>query len=188
MTRLWLIRHGPTHSDSLVGWSDIPADLSDTARIARLEAALPDAPVVSSDLDRAVKTADALTARRVRLDHAPELREIHFGDWELRSQEEVAASDPVLARTFWESPGSARPPGGESWDALRCRVHGALDRLAGRGHEDLIVVAHFGVILCAVQRALGIGAADAFAHRVDPLSLTRVDAPPWRAGVINHMY
>lgn len=56
MTRLWLIRHGPTHAKGMVGWTDLPADLSDTAQIARLRAALPDAPVVSSDLLRAVQT------------------------------------------------------------------------------------------------------------------------------------
>ena len=172
----------------MVGWSDVPADLSDTARIARLEAALPVAPIVSSDLDRAVKTADAVAAGRTRLDHVPDLREIHFGDWELRSYKEIEAVDPLLSRSFRETPGAARPPGGESWDTLYDRVHGALDRLIDRGHDDLIVVAHFGVILCAVQRALGVGAADVFKHRIEPLSLTRVDAPPWRTGVINHVF
>ena len=81
MTRLWLIRHGPTHAKGMVGWTDLPADLSDAAQIARLRAALPDAPVVSSDLLRAVQTGDVLTPVS-RLPHDPQLREINFGDWE----------------------------------------------------------------------------------------------------------
>ena len=55
MSRFFWVRHGPTHAKTMVGWSDLPADLSDTARLARLSAHLPDgAPVVSSDLVRAV--------------------------------------------------------------------------------------------------------------------------------------
>jgi alpha-ribazole phosphatase len=41
MTRLWLVRHGPTHARTMVGWTDLPADLSDVAALARLSAHLP---------------------------------------------------------------------------------------------------------------------------------------------------
>ena len=61
MTTLWLVRHGPTHAKAMIGWTDLPADLSDAGAIARLRAALPDAPIVSSDLIRAVTTADDQT-------------------------------------------------------------------------------------------------------------------------------
>ena len=60
MTTLWMVRHGPTHAKAMIGWTDLPADLSDTDAIARLRTELPDAPIVSSDLIRAVATADAL--------------------------------------------------------------------------------------------------------------------------------
>ena len=43
----------------MIGWTDLPADLSDTARIARLSNYLPHAPVISSDLSRARDTAPA---------------------------------------------------------------------------------------------------------------------------------
>ncbi|MEY8841169.1 histidine phosphatase family protein, partial [Cribrihabitans sp. XS_ASV171] len=36
MTRLHFVRHGPTHAKGMVGWSDLPADLSDTALLDRL--------------------------------------------------------------------------------------------------------------------------------------------------------
>jgi alpha-ribazole phosphatase len=104
MTRLWLVRHGPTHAKTMVGWTDLPADLSDRAGLARLSAHLPQAPVVSSDLIRAVSTADAL-GPRPRLPHDAGLREIHFGSWEMRSFTEVEAEDPELIRRYWEEPG-----------------------------------------------------------------------------------
>lgn len=185
MTRLWLVRHGPTGAKGMCGWTDLPADLSDRAALARLAAALPRAPVVSSDLRRAVATADAIQGDRPRLPHDPDLREMHFGAWEMRRHAEAEAEDPALARALWEAPGAAAPPGGESWDALCARVWAALDRLGGR---EAVVVCHFGPILAALQRARGIGAAEAFAQAVDPLSLTVLsrERAGWRVERANH--
>ncbi|MCK0095167.1 histidine phosphatase family protein [Yoonia sp. F2084L] len=187
MTKLWMVRHGPTHAKTMVGWSDIPADLSDTDALKRLRGYLPDAPVVSSDLIRASATADALTPD-IRLPHDPSLREINFGDWELRSFADVEAEDPKTIRAYWETPGHITPPGGESWNAVRQRVDTAIDAYLAGGHSDLIVVAHFGVILTQVQRALGIGAYEAFSHRIDNLSVTVLEHADgrWTSGPINH--
>ena len=60
MSRLFLVRHGPTHVKAMVGWTDVKADLTDAAALARLRASLPQkALMVSSDLRRAIDTADA---------------------------------------------------------------------------------------------------------------------------------
>jgi alpha-ribazole phosphatase len=183
-TRFHWVRHGPTHAKTLVGWSDLPADLSDHAAIARLSAYLPNAPVISSDLSRARATADAIQGPRPRLPDNASLREIHFGDWELQHFTEV--EDQALIRRFWEEPGSVTPPGGESWDVVRARVNDAVDKLIG--HEDIIIVAHFGVILTQVQRALGIGGYEAFSHKIDNLSVTEIRFDgAWSAGRINHI-
>ena len=188
MTRFWFVRHGPTHAKVMVGWTDIAADLSDTATLTRLRAALPDAPVVSSDLVRAIATADALEPRH-RLPHDPRLREINFGDWEMRSFAEVEAETPALIRAYWEQPGETAPPNGESWHNIRARMNTAIDDYALQGHADLIVVAHFGAILTQVQRAFGISAYQAFGQRIDNLSVTQLthDAGAWSAGPINQI-
>jgi broad specificity phosphatase PhoE len=191
MTRLHLIRHGPTHAKGMVGWSDLPADLGDHAALARLDAHLPEAAVVvSSDLIRASATADAIQGNRTRLPHRPALREINFGAWELRLYREVEAEDPDHIRAYWETPGDIRPPGGESWNQVRARVDAAIDSLiAAHPGADLIVVAHFGVILTQVQRALGVDAGTAFGHRIDNLSVTEIARRPngWRTDRINHL-
>ena len=169
---LWWVRHGPTHAKTMVGWADIPADLSGEAKIARLAAALPaDTPVISSDLIRTVATADALAGDRPRLAHDPVLREMHFGAWELRAFAEIEAEDPARITAFWSEPGEVRPPEGESWNDLTQRVNRAVDRLLARG-KDIIVVAHFGVILTQIQRVTGISTEEAFGQRIEPLSLT----------------
>ena len=185
MTRFWLVRHGPTHATAMIGWTDLPADLSDIAALARLNAHLPpDAAVISSDLCRAMATADAL-GPRPRLPHDPGFREIHFGQWETRSFAEIEAESPALIRRFWEEPGDIRPPGGESWNDLTSRTWTALDRLNGQAPE-IIIVAHFGPILAALQRAMGISATEVFAHKIDNLSVTQLTLAPPRVFAINH--
>jgi alpha-ribazole phosphatase len=186
VTRFWLVRHGPTHARAMVGWTDLPADLSDIAALARLSAHLPEgAPVISSDLSRAVATADAL-GPRPRMAHDPGLREMHFGQWEQRAFAEVEAESPDLIRAFWETPGEVRPPGGESWNELATRTWAALDRLRGLA-PDLIVVAHFGPIVAALQRAESLTPEAAFSHRIDNLSVTCLTyGPPSEVFAINH--
>ena len=189
MTRFWWVRHGPTHAKTMVGWSDLPADLSDTARIKRLSAYLPqDAPVVSSDLIRASATADAIAQTRKRLPHDRDLRELHFGDWELKHHAEIEATDPHRIRAYWDQPGDVRPPNGETWTEAATRVSRAADRLAAAHSGDIIIVAHFGAILTQLQRALNIAAQDVFANRIDNLSVTQLHLNGnWQVKTINHI-
>ncbi len=177
MTRVWLVRHAPTHAEGMTGWTDLAADLSDRAALARLSAALPQVPVVSSDLTRAVATADALQGRRPRLPHDPRWREIHFGDWE---GQRAADLPEAASRAFWD--GTAPAPGGEGWADLSARVGRALADLDG----PVIVVAHFGAIIAAVQAAAGMSAAEALSHRIDPLGLTEIDLAARSVLRINH--
>lgn len=190
MTRLFLVRHGPTHCDGLIGWTDAPADLSDTAALDQLNAYLPaDAILISSDLIRCTATADALEPGRNRLPHDPELREFNFGEWEEMTFKEVSARDPELSRAYWSEPGDTAPPNGESWNASAARVSAAIDRLvethAGR---DIVVVAHFGAILTQVQRAAGMPPKAALAFKIDNLSVTTLEhmGQAWRVLGVNH--
>jgi len=192
-TRLWLVRHGPTHSKAAVGWSDIPADLSDTNALARLSAHLPaEANIISSDLQRASATADAVQGARNRLPNTPALREMNFGDWDGRLFADIAKSDPNTSRQFWESPGAVAPPNGESWDDFSKRISNAVDTIVTDvGPGDVVVVGHFAMILTALQRASGMSAKAAFAFKIDNLSVTRLDylhgPKSWRVHGVNHL-
>lgn len=191
MTTWWWIRHGPTHENSFVGWRDVPADLSDTAQIARLNAHLPDdALLVSSDLSRCIATADVLAANRTRLPHAADIREFDFGDWDGLNYEQVMARDPNLSRDYWDNPGDVAPPNGESWNAAATRVTAYVQAMNTR-HPDqhIIAVAHFGAILTQVQLAGGLTAYQAVSHTIDNLSVTRLqwDGAAWETGVINQL-
>lgn len=182
-----MVRHGPTHAKAMIGWTDIAADLSDAAKLDRLRNFLPKAPVVSSDLIRATATADALHPIK-RLPHDPALREINFGDWEMKTFTEVEDAEPERIRAYWETPGEVSPPNGESWNAVRARVDDAIDGYLAHGHDDIIVVAHFGAILTQVQRGLGLSSYEAFGHKIDNLSVTmmKFSAAEWQVEHINH--
>ena len=188
MSRVFWVRHGPTHAKAMLGWSDIPADLSNTDQIARVEATLPqEAVVVSSDLIRAVATADAVAPGRVRLPHDPDLREIHFGDWEMQNVDTI--EDQEKLRAFWDQPGLVRAPGGETWDEVTARVDRGIARaMAAHPGVDIIAVAHMGAILTQVQQAERVSAYEAFAQRIDNLSVTELvmESDGWRSVRINH--
>jgi len=192
MTIWHWVRHGPTHEKTFVGWRDVPADLSDTAQIARLNAFLPtDALLVSSDLIRCVATADVVEAeQRRRMPHHADLREMHFGMWDGMHFKDVAARDPELSRAYWERPGDVQAPEGESWNQTAQRVNAVVDAMnAAHPKAQIIAVAHFGVILTQVQRALGVTAYEAMAHKIDNLSVTTIqhDAGVWDISGINHV-
>ena len=192
-TTFWLVRHGPTNLTAANGWTDVPADLSDLEQVARTSSVIPDdATVVSSDLIRAVDTASAIGGDRVRLDHDIRLREFHFGEWEGREFDEIAAADPVASRAFWENPGDVAPPGGESFNAVQKRVSEALGSLA-QAHQNAHVccVAHFGVILAAVANASQMPASAAIRFQVDNLSVSRLEyfhgSNSWSVKTVNHL-
>ncbi|MCF2869639.1 histidine phosphatase family protein [Octadecabacter sp. G9-8] len=190
MTVIYWVRHGPTHEKTFVGHRDVPADLSDTAQIARLSAALPaNALVVSSDLARSIDTATALQGTRRRLPHRIGLREFDFGDWDGLHFGEVAEKWPDLSRAYWENPGDVAPPNGESWNAAAARVTADITQVAAENpRRDIIAVAHFGAILTQVAQAAGIAPYRALSHRIDNYSVTEIQMrPTWGVARINHV-
>lgn len=126
--------------------------------------------LVTSPLRRARETAAALFP-----EHAPEtaadLAEQDFGDWD--GQLYADASMPAGL----DAAGIAafRPPGGESLDDLLARVRPAIARI-GKDHagQAVAVVAHGGVIRCALAAAMNADASSAVAFDIAPLSLTSV--------------
>ena len=192
-TSYWFVRHGPTHAKGFCGHTDLPADLSDTAQIERLKAYLPkDAKILSSDLSRARETAKAVWDGQLWLPEAPEFREMNFGDWDGRDFETVEKADPTLWRAFWETPGAVAPPNGESFDQVIARIDAGLKGLHNSGPQgNVIITAHFAVILAALQLATGMPTTAAFSFKIDNFSVTRLDylheSNNWRVMGVNQL-
>ena len=176
MTDWWWIRHGPTHAKSMVGWSDIKADLSDHETIKKLNEYLPkSADLVSSDLSRTIETANVIQHNRNRIPHEFSLREFNFGDWDGKHWEEISKLDPELSYAYWSTPGDVSPPNGESWNAAAERINECVDKISeSNKNSDIVVVAHFGVILTQIQRALKITPLKTMSYKIDNFSVTRI--------------
>lgn len=190
MTVIYWVRHAPTHEQAFVGHRDVAADLSNTAQIARLNAALPqDALVVSSDLTRCVATASAIQGDRTRLPHRTGLREFDFGVWDGLTFTQVSEKWPDLSRAYWESPGDVAPPQGESWNTAAARVTSEISALSEQHpRRNIIAVAHFGAILTQVAHAAGLSPYRALSHRIDNYSITEIQMrPTWGVARINHV-
>ena len=148
MRRIVLLRHGRTAHNAdgrIQGQLDTPLDdvgLAQADALGTVFAADPPSVVVSSDLLRARRTAEAVCSHvglPLLLDER--LRETHFGAWQGMTGEEVSAQWPAeyAAWRRWEG----IPVGGEEPSAVGFRAAAVVaDYLPASG--DLLLVSHGG--------------------------------------------
>jgi len=133
-----------------------------------------------SPLRRAFETATiALEGTRVPLVPVDELRELSLGEWEGCTVDEVSARDGDPYRRWVRAPLDCPPPGGEALPEVCGRVLRAIDRIA-RAHpngDDVLVVAHGGVISVYACHLLGCSFNAVWRLRVDNCSLTTIEPP-----------
>jgi probable phosphoglycerate mutase len=147
---LWLVRHGETPASrgrTLAGWVDVPLTERGEQQARALRPLLRGerfAGVWSSDLRRAVSTSLLAWGDAVA---DPRLREMNFGSLEGLPWETLEADLQAAIARF---EGFAAPEG-ESFDALRARVHSFLDGLPPGRH---LLFTHGGV-LRLLSRELG---------------------------------
>lgn len=183
-THLWLIRHAPVDGPrGVIHAPDAPADLSDVAAFAALQARLPPhAAAVCSPARRTSETAAKLGLAATGDDA---FREQDFGDWTGRRHSEIEGELGADAyRAFWQSPGTNRPPRGESFADQIARARAGLATLPA---GDVVLVVHSGTIRAILAIALDLAPELALRFVIDPLSLTRIDrlAGGWRVVAVN---
>lgn len=184
-TELWVVRHGESTwniEGRYQGQTDVPLSHVGVLQAASLAGRLTGlnfAAVYSSDLQRAVQTAQAVTERLngpPQLILEPELREIDVGELsglvyaDIRERHAQYLSD--LAADPWRT----RRPGGESMQDLSVRSGAALRAICARHPgERVLVFTHGGVVRVAVGLALGGVPEGAWARlSVTNTSITRV--------------
>lgn len=159
MKLVW-IRHGETDSNRehrYLGHSDVSLNEHGLLHASDLAKELPvvigrPAAIYSSDLLRCVQTAEPLAAAwGLSVIPEPALRELSFGEWELRTYDELMQTDPVRATRWYDDPFRNRPPRGESLEELGMRVDRWLcSLLESAGEEEasdtVVIVSHGGVI------------------------------------------
>jgi broad specificity phosphatase PhoE len=133
-----------------------------------------------SPMHRAVETAE-IALREAGLPFTPveELKELSLGDWEGSTVDEIRGQTGDPYRAWLEAPLDCPPPGGEPLPDVSARVLGAVDRIAAmhRDDEDVLLVAHGGVISVYACHLLGCSFNHLWRLRIDNASLT-VAKPP----------
>lgn len=157
MTRIALIRHGPTGWNAerrLQGRADRPLSDEGRARVAawRVPAEYLDFEWVTSPLARARETAEILGLEVARVEGA--VVEMDWGDWEGHTRAELDAryGPEVAARTARGL--DLRPHNGESPREVRSRFAGWA-RAVAAGAGPTGAVCHQGIIRAALSLATG---------------------------------
>jgi alpha-ribazole phosphatase len=160
---IWLVRHAlpEGHNGRCYGRHDIPlsADGIEQAEdIAKRLSVESISHVYSSGLSRALETARILAGpHNLAVQIIEELGEIHFGDCEGLTYEEVEQRFPEVFQSWMARPTETQFPNGENFGQMRSRVMGAFNALLLRhSEESVVIVTHAGVIRLLLGQALGI--------------------------------
>lgn len=170
MGRILLLRHGETdwnRVDRIQGWGDI--SLNGRGRKQARAAArfladrYPDLDrLVSSDLPRAIETANAVALREtfehLEIEYDAIWRERDFGIYQGQEGDRFFEENPEFAMLDGHD-GAKRnvPEEGESYVEFRERVHSAWENLVAETDGTVLVVTHSGVIraiIAAIEDAI----------------------------------
>ncbi|MFH0962458.1 MAG: histidine phosphatase family protein [Planctomycetota bacterium] len=192
MSTLYLVRHGRTRLNeqrAFRGAMDVPLDdVGESEGRALGEALAPVAlgEILTSPLARARRTAQFIAQRTgttIRVSKA--LRDIDYGEWTGRSEDEVRWEFGALYSEWMRTPEKVRFPGGESLGDVRRRVEAPMREIADSG-GTIAVVSHRVVL--KVMICVGLGLGDDYFRRfhMDTASYSQLDFDGvWRLTVLN---
>lgn len=176
MTRLIVVRHGFSLSNAVrryTGQDDVPLSPEGFAQAERVAdylcANFPPDVICSSDLCRAVKTAEP-TALRLGLTVIPDagLRETDVGQWTGRVYEEVCETDKAHMERHRADP-DFPCPGGESVRQVFDRVTATVRRLlADHEGKTILLTTHAMPARCIECYAAGQGVERIRDYKVAP--------------------
>ncbi|WP_078553213.1 histidine phosphatase family protein [Bacillus alkalicellulosilyticus] len=147
-----LLRHGVTQANvekRYLGWSDVPLTNNGKEQLKELSNHRypPASLLFSSDLQRCYDTAKILYPNQT-ITHLMALREIHFGQWELQTYDDLQGIP--LYRQWLDEPKNVCPPNGESFIAFEQRVLSCWEQITKSAVqnqiEHIVIVSHGGPI------------------------------------------
>lgn len=173
--KLYLIRHTSVLVPAGItyGFTDVPLRPTFEEEAARTRARLAGLQfdqVYCSPLSRCRRLAAACGYANPILDDR--LKELNFGEWEMKTWEEVSA-DPRSGRWFadWiHTPA----PGGESLQDQYNRLANFLDELRRKPYQQVAIFAHGGILTCARVYAGEYGLEEAFKHVTEYGGVTKI--------------
>lgn len=165
MIKLYLVRHGETDGNVnqwYQGSTDIPLNARGMEQAACLSRFWQDVHIdgiYSSTLSRARKTAEIIAKPHdLPVTSYDELQEVNFGVWEGHTYKEIQQQWPGEIEAFYDSKGTMRARGGESFIDVRDRIVPKTREILGN-HTDgdtVVIVSHGAAIRCLLFGLLGL--------------------------------
>ena len=198
-----MVRHGETQGnidDKAQGHFNVHlTDLGvlQAKSLARRLAKIDFDAVYSSDLQRAVDTAEALIALRpdLKIQTRADLHEVHFGSYEDMRWSEVRDQDPELHErwTDWNTRIKTKFLNGESPFETRQRVAAVADEIVAAHPEErsiILIVGHTGSLQPLFAHLLNLSTTEQWRFHFENTSVTKLTEHPfapngWRADLVN---
>lgn len=146
-----LVRHGETEWNRIErfrGRADVPLNATGVAQAEaagrRVATEWKPVAIYASPLSRAVDTAAAIARYcNLAVQTHPGLIDIHYGEWQGLSPDEVRQRWPDLLDLWYHHPEKATIPGGETLEALHTRAMKVVRELATlHAGETIVLVGH----------------------------------------------
>lgn len=176
--RIHLLRHGQTiaPAEVMLGATDIALSPVGRKQAQILGRRIPDnISWICSPMLRAKQTLESLhdygDISEVMFDER--LREINFGDWEMKTFTEIIAGGIDISG--WLKYNDFTFPGGESVPDFIQRVKSVFDELRASGREEVIILCHGGVIRIMICLALNLDPKNYLLFQVDYCSWSILD-------------
>ncbi len=193
---LYLVRHGETESNKekrYQGWTESPLSQKGISQAEQAGLFLGSQNITGlycSDLQRAMHTARIIgMGSGLKPEVTNLLREIHFGDWEGHTYDEIEAGWGNAIRLWLDDPFNKAAPGGESLGDVCGRMKHFLDHLTDRAAEGqrIAAVSHGGSIRALLYHVLNLDTSKFWKIKVDnaSISLIRKEGSPFKVVYYN---
>lgn len=158
---IYLIRHTTPDVDPGICYGQTDIELQDSFN-KELDVLRKKLPMVfdvtyTSPLKRCYRLAQSINTKELKVESR--LMELDFGDWEMRSWDELYKNGVA---GWMDDFVTVRPPNGESFADLAKRVGPFFDEIISRPHETVALVTHAGVIRTMIAYAIGLPLEHAF--------------------------
>lgn len=178
-TQIDIMRHGEPEGGSRYRGDGIDDPLSERGWLqmwAAVDGVAAWSRIITSPLQRCYAFAEALATKHgLPLVVDRRIREVGFGSWEGRMRQAVMVEESENYKRFYANPLEARPNGAEPLQAFYSRVTEAMFSIVSTyPDEQLLMVAHAGVVRAAVSMVLNGALKKLHSTRVEHAGITRI--------------
>lgn len=162
---VYIVRHTKVAVNKGICYGQTDVDLADSFReeIEQLKKQLPTDfdKVYSSPLQRCKTLAEQFSSSIIFDDR---LKEMHFGDWELKAWEDIPKEE---IQPWYDDFVSTETPNGDSFENLYLRCSSFLDELRKQNYDKILIVTHGGIVRSTWAYLLDIPLKDTFKLPLD---------------------